>query len=602
MCTKIEGCFVMDTNVGPVCIINSNLVDPKVFNIFKYFLNQFNESHGIVSILFRTDGYPELSDDGYTTWVYQPDSLSVVCNIKDCIRSAIDLTRNSDDSLKSLSIKGQVWQNIIQGLFHEVHHAQSYMYNRPELDRSITARQIEEDEAREFEAEKLSEIAKEIDIEPILGEYIDNMIYQYYSEEKADIEHLIKVVDNTVDQDTDEWRAKNEEAECGERWITLQDHMMRVNSYWYTDGGGELDDGIPMEITSFKECVCDLSNGDITDSEWSKSTIGIPLNESYTPAPNVDGVYPTPEPPTTPAAVVTPPPPPTTTITTTATATATITPPPPAQTQEVYQAPTPSATNNTVEEEYGGMYEDDDWGEEGDQASCQAPAQTTTNVQQGGFSGNRYTNSPVSTQQKTPQQGKFMDPKQETTSAPQNTTTTANAQNTNTAPLTGQQMGQTMQGLYRKLFDHIFLGCGWDKTGFQDKDQIRQPLELSPNENRVITSMITQNERGAYLEVAADGFISGKIMDRDKLLPGYEIKFVDHNGNKATRKLLPQNPNKCRKDGKLSYTADLAQHGFEIMWIINPDEKDRQFSKKMTRDPKTPTIVKMECNNNGKWE
>jgi hypothetical protein len=65
------------------------------------------------------------------------------------------------------------------------------------------------------------------------------------------------------------------------------------------------------------------------------------------------------------------------------------------------------------------------------------------------------------------------------------------------------------------------------------------------------------------------GWVSGKFMDRQQLMPGFELTLAAPDGSAIIRKLLPQNPNKQSKP------AELTRQGWCIMWIIDPEAKDQ---------------------------
>ena len=574
---EIEGTFTMDTDAGPLCIINSNFVDPKVFSIFKHILDEFTDTgHGLTSIIFRMDGYPNINDEDFTTWVYQPDSMSAVCNLRHVVEAAVFLTLNEESpEAANISAKMMVWLNLIKGLLHEVHHAQTYLSDRPTIEASEEAKEQEELEAVAYANDKIKTLAKDIDIEPELGPYLEEMLIQEIDLKKSEMNEFI--AGQSEEAPTNDSVAlklwENDELVCEgyERWIKLQEHMQSTGDVWYSDGIEETGDGEDMYIPTIKEYMCHLDGATMQDKEWLKQTIGVMQHTETSSTP----------------------------------------PPPPAPAQNEPITGAGGWTTNSPNEQ---VFDDEEWGEDISNETYQQPTQVqaptpaptpppayvapqqTTAPQQGGFQGNQYAAAtPPPPPAPTPTTATPPPTYQAPTYAP-------DVQNMVNTGMTGNEMGTLMQGLYRKLFDHIFLGCQWDKTAFQEKNAITARLILTAEEDKIVTGMITQNESGSYLEIAAEGFISGKIMDRAKELPGYEIKFTNHLGQPGTRKLLPQNPNKLRSDGKPSYTAEMAQHGYQIMWIIDPDEGDKQFSKRMIRDPKVPTVIKMENNDNGKWE
>lgn len=589
---ELNGTFIMDTDAGPLAIMNTNYVDQKLLTIYKYVLDEFCDTgHGLSSIIFRADGYPSVSGEDLTIWVYQPDAMAAVANLRHIVKAAIDITMNIDlEDAAKIGIKTLVWMNLVKGFLHELYHAQSYMIDRPLLDSSKDARLKDEEDAETYSNDKLISLAQEINIEPIFGEYIENLIHKEYSLRKAEVIDVIESIRKSGTGAAGKTNLSDDDEiaiESYEKWIKLQDHMFGSGQSWYTDGLDAEEDGEPIGIDTFKEYMCWMDSGDMADKEWAKNTLGVKQFSTATPPPAADGKY--------------------------------------YQQMEAHQA-APLVQNNdgwVSNNQEGAIYEEDMWEEDFDAGEYQQPAPTQQQYNQPPSYGNAsqpaYTapayQAPQTQQYQVPQQGGFTQnggqyqaPAPVTNQAPpqyqapqyQAPQYKPDVKNM-AGVMSGAEMGNLMQGLYRKLFDHIFLGCQWDKVEFRDKSAIQTRIALTSDENKVITSMVTQTENGSYVDMPADGFVAGKIMDRNKELPGYEIKFIDHNGNVGTRKLLPQNPKKTRKDGSLSYTAEMAQHGWQIMWIINPDEGDKQYSNRMMRDPDSQTI-KMEHNRNGRWE
>lgn len=571
----MEGGFMMDTDAGPVFMINTNFVDPKVFIIFKQILDEFYDTgHGLTSIMFRKDGYPDISEDDYTTWVYQPDSMSAVCNINHCVEAAANLTLDmTNPDTVYIAIKTLVWENIIKGFLHELHHAQLYMTDRIELDESVDARAQEEIDAIDYSSDKLIAMAKDIDIEMCLGSLIDSLVYQEFCTMKTEIETNIAAIEAAADIDADGSKLIDDEGMAtialSNRWITLQQHMLDTGKTWYTDGEGEDEDGKEFSLTTFKEYMCWRDESDMTKDDWKKDTIGIAAQVEFIAPPPATPIAPvaTTQPMYAPAPV----------------AMAAAAPPPGTVTDGAGWV-----SNNPNEEIYEDY--DDEYTQEFDQKTA-AQSQAAPPAQQGGFQ------SPVGNQ--TPQTPQSPPP---TAAAAPPQSYAPNVQGMVENGACQVNMGTLMHGLYKKLFDHIFYGCQWDKAVFQEKSAINMRLMLTPDEDKVVTSMVTQNETGAYMEIPADAFISGKIMDKNKELPGYEFKFIDYDGKPGTRKLVPQNPKKTRpSDGKPSYTAELAQHGWHICWVIDPEAADKALTTRLVREPDT-NIIRVENNLNGKWE
>lgn len=245
---------VHKTTNGDVVFINTELVTPKTIDIMVQSLNDAafeKEGHGIYSVIFRNDGYPRVNPNTITTWMFFPDSKCAVCNLTDCIKSTFDTTQNKETEFgANLSVFGGVWKNILCGFFHESHHANSFLYEREELDENEEARKIEEDKATEFGREMLFTMAKEFDTEMELSEVIAENINDMLNE---DIE--------LIDSD-------KESPEHLKNWATYQKHMRDNNGYFFDPAETDSDEEHYL-VQSFKEFCHFCSGAELDDAEWN---------------------------------------------------------------------------------------------------------------------------------------------------------------------------------------------------------------------------------------------------------------------------------------------------------------------------------------------
>ena len=246
--------IILPTDLNDITITNAELVTPKVIEIIKTAVNvscMEPEGTGLTNILFRLDDHPKSSEYDYT-WMFYPVSYSAVCSLQNCVDIAIDDSKDDDGFAKFISVSTIAWQNIIQGFFHELHHANTYLQDGIEALTVKEARDEEENRAVEYSQKMLYDLAKSIDLEPEFSVKVWDMLKESMAMEIEDITTDPKASD------------KNK------MWVTAQQYMLENGGVFYDP----TDDDDKTYITSFRELL-HINSGDAEDDpEWTT-----PVNE-----------------------------------------------------------------------------------------------------------------------------------------------------------------------------------------------------------------------------------------------------------------------------------------------------------------------------------
>lgn len=184
-----------------------------------------------------------------------------------------------------------------------------------------------------------------------------------------------------------------------------------------------------------------------------------------------------------------------------------------------------------------------------------------------------------------------------------------NTPTTNPAAVVGEAMYQapkmpneafqeTVKGLYLKIFNQIFGACGYNPAVnpfFTQGAKIAEQLPLTEAEGQIVKEMVCYNGQGQRTPgTKVTNWISGVFIDKAMTLPGFDLTLTDPNGTQVSRKFIPQNPNKTKQDGTLSMTAQWARAGHMILWVINPDNKDKQYAMRVMDG-------EVQSNSSGQW-
>lgn len=187
-------------------------------------------------------------------------------------------------------------------------------------------------------------------------------------------------------------------------------------------------------------------------------------------------------------------------------------------------------------------------------------------------------------------------------------------------PLTPDEIQESkaiIQLFYKKMCWYLFKNCECVadsrnpiRTKFRKAAEIMEPYQLTPEESKFIIASITEiDNKACQYQPIVNGILYGRYKSKDRQnnpLPGYDIKIRLQNGQIIKRLLLPQNPMKTNSSGFTS-TALEVQRGKDLMWIIDPDTKLTQFSKRVISliyDPfntQGGDIYIIEENEKGAW-
>jgi len=544
----------IDAAYGPVAIINDDLLTPKTVGIMMAALEDplfESAGHGLFSIVIRDDGRPfgEIvhyeGDDEPTyepsIWRIYPDPKVAVCNLVECVQSAIrDTQSGAKPKTECVSVYAATWKNILQGFFHEAHHANRFLTDanllsvlENRLAEDVDGESIKEEAetaACAFAREILFKLAKKMDIEVEFSAKVATMVDTMLMAE-------IEAINGDADS-PDELK----------RWATIQTYL-RDNGGVYYDPKIPGTDTHTICLKSFKSFLHFLSRDADNDPSWNTKTDGIvnvgmvaaPLNEDAHGNSTLPGA-------------------------------------------QVMNTLFPAAVE-------GVSYDDDDYtpdyeyngpttvpGFEG-VANFVAPAPVVVApapvTPTGGMPASNGWTAPwdkPAAPAVTPNPG-VVNP---TYGYNPNVVVGANAYQPVVLPA-GVNAMDVVYGLYKKIFMHIFRDCRYNPRNlampFEMAGNIATPLPLDQHEILFAKEM-TCLVNGQRRTVPVQGSITGLFIDKECRLPGYDLILSLVDGTQVKRRFIPQNPTKVNKDTKvLSAPALEAQNGAGILWIMDPDNE-----------------------------
>ncbi len=533
-----QGIIVAEDQVyGPVVFFNTNLITEKTVAIMRACLDDLKfeaAGHGLLSIVIRDDGFPrgEIVDDTGTrlrnTWRFYPESKSAICNLLECINSAIVDTQNDKPKIECYGIFGLVWKNIIQGFFHEAHHAHSFITDESgklwdamelESDELCAYEDTEEDAANNFARGMIFKLVKAIDMEPEFSQ------------------HVADLISITLDEEIDKINADANAPEHLKRWAMVQEYL-RDNGGVYYDPRIPGTDTYTIHLKSFKSLMHHLSRDAENDPSWNMPTIGNKVTIVQQPL--------------------------------TATASAVTSP--------LYAAVADGLIVSDDDDvpDFEAIQGASAPGFEG-VAKFTAAIQTAAPVAE---TTNNWT--PPWVQQNTTA---AINP----TTGGYNPNVAINVGQNAYSPINlpaGINAQDVINRMYMKIFMHIFRDCRYNPRNlampFEMAGNICTPIILDPHEALFVKEMTCiingQTSRG----VVSKGEIVGYMTDKEGRLPGYDLTLSTPDGQQIKRRFIPQNPNKMKKGTtQFSETAVQAQQGNCILWIIDPMTQKNSFGMRV---------------------
>lgn len=531
---------LMRTANGPTLFVNPDIVGDKLIDIMAYVLDDpcdtfvplvqnTRQGHGMNVVDFRMDGTVGQVTKGAwqeTQWYYWMAARTAGCNIVKCVEDAFEaaIGKNANEHAKNMNIEVAVWQNMLQGFLHELHHSQTAVDYFDELALDAKFRSKEEEDANNFASQALMALAKQVDIEPELTDFVKAVIYQVGTDLKLDESKDPNVV---------------EFAQC-------QDYMQQTGDAWIAMAKGTEDRN--HVYGTFRELL-HAASGEEDVEEWTK-----PVGEASASCGAMEMASDLP--------------------------------------MTVVETPVTEQMIDTTEgfdDDDGSMmmYDDDDDGGTGyevpgfqgvQQQQAQHP-QTHQVQQQGqGNPGPIASNAPNGGYQANAQQT-WQTPTQNNEQVNPNAQVGAGTYERPNMDMNTFQA--TVNGLYRKLYNHLFNVCQFNPCNgpgqpfFHNANAIKQQIVLTPEENEIVKEMDTIVNVGGneqlQLNVPVNGWISGRFIDRAGMLPGFVLAMTDLNGNRIMRKFLPQNPWKSNEQtGQWSGPAVMAQQGNRMAWVLDP--------------------------------
>jgi len=509
---------------GDIVIHNTDVITEKTINILLEILDKHIEGEsGLANIMFRTDGHPRTKDQELTSWMFFPDSRSAVCNINDCIELAIDEALSDREDASCLNIWGGVWLNIISNFFHEVHHAMSWDVDRDRfLDKDERMR--EETLAEAYAQEMIEVIAKCMDIEPEFSEGVNEMIAVAIA---SKVESILN----------DEEATEKEMLWC-EKVEYMENHKIM---FYATKEENESDE--PLHLETMKEFLHMTSDDAEDDKSWGMDTaIGVKVGLEQAPDESIAAVGEIVEKIPTSAVKVEVP---------------------------VVEA---QVEDNVApfDVDDGPEYEDISEEEEAPAIVIQgrdaAPiTQTIVQTTQPVVAGAQAHVAPV-TQAAAP--------------------VTVAAKMYPALAFDDAKFQAIVKSIYMKIANHVFQTCGFNPSAqpfFTQKAKIVELIPLNPEELMVAKAMDCYDGKGVYSKgVQITNGLSGIFIDKAQELVGYHLYICLQDGTQIIRRLVPQNPWKMKYGTQeYSQTALDAQQGNQILWILDPNTKEKQYCARM---------------------
>lgn len=564
---KAESVITHENVFGKFAIVDDHLVTPKTIAILSEAMERDIANkcgHGIYSIVFRNDGQPwgkrrENGTHKMNAWRFYWGPKAAVCNLQHCIKLALETSQkeivpgDDENAFMCMSVHMLVWKNILQGFFHECRHAQQFAIDIDgELIEAIDAGDEEalnaaEKDADEYSRELLFKLAKEFELEPEFSQTVVEEINKALEAAFEDIETDPKAPEGML------------------KWLEAQRMLIERGGVFYSPGNpseGEDD----HYLKTFKEFLFMCSGDSEDDKSWDMKPKELLLTLEQEPWKESSSGG-----------------------------------------TAVHQAETNTVdTDCNYNPEYDGDFEypsgfqgvgqfqqgktqaQQMWEWEQNQVTGQQPAQQWQQqaVQpqyqqpvQHDYSSYGYPHQPVQQAPVQPQTQQWQQQPQQAPAQPTQNDQATVVGGMAYAPLNiaTEDVKRIVYGLFKKLNAHIFAGCQFNpanlSTPFEAVSNIMTPLPLTKEEMMFVKEMTIAEEGGSKRGgVKCNGAIQGTIIDKSGKLPGYEFVIQSPEGHQLVRKLIPQNPNKPKKDGaegELTFTAKEARQGNNILWLLD---------------------------------
>ena len=533
---------MVETTNGPIAVINPNLAGPKFMALMQYVLedpkgtfvptvNGVRQGHGVNLVDFRTDKTVGFYKDGKFVecpWYYWSMARTVGCSVEKCVTNAFKFAigENTIKEAKYQNIEHLVWQNMITGFLHELHHARTAIDNYVRIITDDKFREKEEAAADEFARVKLYELATQINIEPELSGDMKDMVSEIW--DSMDFE-------NSKDPEIKRFvKCQEYMANTGDSWAALSEDLTKNHHIYNT----------------YRDFLKDASGSKEGDEAWSaavptaEEVLGINKMQAAPPVEQINTTFEN------------------------------------DQIDEVVYEP-----EMEDEEEYVNAY-----GYQMNPPGFQGVQQYGGYQQPQQEQQVQYYGNPEAIAENAPQQGyqqpaqQYQQPQQQV-----NQNAVVGAGTYERPNMDVPTFQATINGLYRKIYNQMFNACRFNphtpnQPAYDDINRIKEQIPLTPEENMIVKEMdcfvmVNGNEQMKQ-NVPVNGWISGRFLDQAGTLPGFVLALTDLNGNRILRKFLPQNPWKMsQQTGQYTGPAVRAQNGHRIAWVLDPNNKgfDRRF-------------------------
>ena len=134
-----------------------------------------------------------------------------------------------------------------------------------------------------------------------------------------------------------------------------------------------------------------------------------------------------------------------------------------------------------------------------------------------------------------------------------------------------------MKAVYQFCYHHIFTKCGWQQDLQTGKFFFAKPAAVLEGVNvsgvieqlgahNLVMEYDTANAQGQFAAETFQGMVRGHVTSKTGL-PRYTL-YLNINGTRVQRTLIPQNPAKVNAQGQASQSAIEAQTGHMIMYVM----------------------------------